>query len=523
MGHRHFTRREILNSIPVLASAGPLLPFGTAREGTRMPGPVGILRGMVRDEDTGLQTAAKMRIVDEASGQVYMPSECIRTMPAKSTTNVRYFYIRGPYELALPIGRYRIEVVRGICHQPQTISLDVGEGVCVRDFRLKRLTDRCGWYSGNTHTHYNLDIEEEVDERLRLVTPAEGVDVSVISYLIRNNLPYPSNRIPIGRLTDFFRDGAILDMGEECRNNFVSRERPYNVGYGHCLFLNIPRLIEPVSTGQLSADANAPDFPTLSMLCTEARRLGGTTIWCHNGHGMETPVAVALGQVDALNIADGFPVEYDWYYRLLNCGFRLPISSGTDWWEYDHNRVFVRVEGEFNYENWLAGLRAGRTFVSNGPLIELTVNGQSPGSVLQGVRHLEVTARAVSRVPFERLEVVHDGDVVAQKTAANGQEAKLEWEFSTERSGWVAARVAGNTETRRGYPVFAHTNPVYLQAKQPQRKRQEAARAWTAEIEDSMRFIRKYYRFAYEADKALALGRFEEGRRFYANLATHRF
>jgi hypothetical protein len=187
-----------------------------------------------------------------------------------------------------------------------------------------------GWYSGNTHTHYYFDIEESVDERLRMVPQAEAVDVSVISYLIRNEQPFASNRIPIGRLPQFSRDGTILDMGEECRDNSTANSIPF--GYGHCLFLNIPRLVQPVSTGMLSPDGKAPDFPTLSMLCAEARRIGGTTVWCHNGNGLEAPVAVALGHVDALNIADGFPVDYDWYYRFLNCGFRLPISTGTDWW-----------------------------------------------------------------------------------------------------------------------------------------------------------------------------------------------
>ncbi len=522
MGQGHLSRREILSSIAVLASADSLVPAGIAGGEMLFPASRGVLKGTVTDAATGKLCAAKMRVTRLGSGQEFLPERCIRTMPAQSKGGVRYFYLRGSYELALPAGPYEVEVVRGICHEPQIRRVEVRDGVCRLDFRMKLLTDlhRRGWFSGNTHTHYHVEIEEAVDERLRLVPPAEAVDVSVLSYLIRNRLPYASNRIPIGRLRDFSGDGTILDMGEECRNNFVSKERPHNLGYGHCLFLNIPRLIEPVSTGQLSAEGQAPDFPTLSMLCAEARRLGGTTVWCHNGHGMEAPVAVALGLVDALNIADGFPVEYDGYYRFLNCGFRLPISTGTDWWEYDHNRVFVRVEGSFGYESWLAGLRAGRTCVTNGPLLELKVNGRQPGEALPGGRRLQVVAKAISRVPFERLEIVRNGEVVAQKIADLRQEAALEWECpATRQAGWIAARVGGATMTRLGYPVFAHTNPVYYSGVPPTALRQEAARAWAGEIESSMRFLQKNFRFAYEADRAFALGRFEEGRRFYAGLA----
>ena len=116
-----------------------------------------------------------------------------------------------------------------------------------------------GWYSGNTHTHYALEIEEDPDDRLRMVPPAEALDVSVISYLIRNDSPYITNRYPVGRLPQFSRDGTIMDMGEEARNNKTFGEW----GYGHVLFLNIPRAVEPVSTGLLSKDGKAPDFPTL--------------------------------------------------------------------------------------------------------------------------------------------------------------------------------------------------------------------------------------------------------------------
>ena len=95
-------------------------------------------------------------------------------------------------------------------------------------------------------------------------------------------------------------------------------------------------------------------------------------------------VAAALGHVDAFNVADGQEAIYERYYRLLNCGIRLPLSTGTDWWIYDHNRVYAQVNGNFSYEAWIAALRGGRTFVTNGPLLFLTVNGQGPGATLRG-------------------------------------------------------------------------------------------------------------------------------------------
>ena len=60
------------------------------------------------------------------------------------------------------------------------------------------------------------------------------------------------------------------------------------------------------------------------MLCEQAQRIGGTTIWAHNGGGMEAPVAVAHGVVNAYNVGDGKDADYERYYRFFNCGFRLP-------------------------------------------------------------------------------------------------------------------------------------------------------------------------------------------------------
>ena len=138
---------------------------------------------------------------------------------------------------------------------------------------------------------------------------------------------------------------------------------------------------------------------------------------------------------------------------------RLPpsCSSGTDWWIYDHNRVFVQVEGNFTYDSWIAGLRAGRTFISNGPLLEFTVDGRAGRLASTGFRRLRVKAQAISRLPFDRLQIIRDGVVVAEQAAVNRSEANLEREIPVEQGGWIAARMrAQPRDTRRHRGLRAH-------------------------------------------------------------------
>ena len=219
MGHVHRSRREILQSIPLLGSGALLAPLWGERPDTKTPG---VIRGALRDGATGQPVAAKIRVTDMASGRAYMPENAIKTMPQKTAPGVKhYFYARGKYEIAVPPGRYQIEVVRGICHEEAIDNAEVGAGLAkVRDFDIPVLQDlhASRWYSGNTHTHYHLEIDEDPDDRLRMVPPAEALDVSVISYLVRNESPYITNRYPLAGF-EFSRDGTLMDMGEEARNN----------------------------------------------------------------------------------------------------------------------------------------------------------------------------------------------------------------------------------------------------------------------------------------------------------------
>jgi len=130
MGHHHRSRREILKSIPVLTTGSLLLPLSALyaeRPNTQTPG---IIRGKLRDASTGKPIAAKIRVTDVASGEAYFPAASIKTMPQRTAPGVKhYFYAKNSYEIAVPPGRYQIEVVRGISHNVVIDNTEVGAGI----------------------------------------------------------------------------------------------------------------------------------------------------------------------------------------------------------------------------------------------------------------------------------------------------------------------------------------------------------------------------------------------------------
>ena len=93
-----------------------------------------------------------------------------------------------------------------------------------------------------------------------------------------------------------------------------------------------------------------------------------------------TLLLIALGKIDAVDIMtwgnafrEGERAPAGTWYRFLNAGFDLPATAGTDKMFNSQVvgsvRTYVNVEGVFSYEGWLDGIRAGRTFVTTGPML----------------------------------------------------------------------------------------------------------------------------------------------------------
>src|SRR6185369_12057398 len=153
-------------------------------------------------------------------------------------------------------------------------------------------------------------------------------------------------------------------------------------------------------------------------------------------------------QRPAPNFRDKYSVSF--CYRVLNCGLKCAASSGSDS-RMDVMRhavsgggkVYVKVDGPLTYPKWVQAYKAGRTFVSNSPMLFLDVEGEEPGAEIRLDRpaRVRVKASAQSIAPMRAIEVIVNGNVVASaKASADGKSAEVSEAIRLERSSWIAAR-----------------------------------------------------------------------------------
>lgn len=249
-------------------------------------------------------------------------------------------------------------------------------------------------------------------------------------------------------------------------------------------------------------------------------------IWCHNGQGMEAPVAAALGKVHAINLFDPYWMdpEYDLWYHLLNCGIRLPASTGSDWFVSSANRVYAQGGRDLSYEEWLAAVRAGRTFITNGPALELTVADAAPGDTVEpGVAGGSLPVRVAWRSHYavERVEIVSNGDVVGRRDLPRGsRDGVFEAEVPAETDGWIAARLASSQRDSFHQPVWAHTSPVYVSGSgRPAPSQAASARFFVERIDEAMTWVRTKGRFSTDTQRAEVLDLHRAGQAVYRRLA----
>lgn len=429
--------------------------------------PAGTLAICILDAATGNEVPARIHITDLEGNAVK-----VTEFPWWHD----HFVVPGSGAVALPAGHYRAVIERGAEHRRAktnfSIRADESTAVSIRIERFVDMPSR-GWWPGDLHVH-------RAPEEIELLMRAEDLHIApVITWW--NNKNYWSTRpLPNEFLVRFDGDRFYdLMAGEDERNGGAflhlngSGPRDYS-GYDRewpaPVFTPHPNYRDPHARG---------DGP-----CTDIEK----PFW------WDVPRAIASGECSTIGIANnhmcrrGMYESEAWgkprdlarlpnprgngywsqeiYYAILNSGIRIAPSAGSASGvlpnPVGYNRVYVQMDGELTWEKWWSGLHAGRSIVTNGPMLLVEANGALPGHVFQSPKPIGIALTAdimtLDTIPY--IEVIKNGAIDHTVPFGEWKQTGSLGSLRFDESGWFIIRaITDHPKTFR----FASTAPYYVE------------------------------------------------------------
>ena len=401
-----------------------------------------------------------------------------------------FFYTNGTIELEVPAGAAEVRAVRGLATPERVGRAEVPAGGSAEvTLDLQPLWDAraAGYYAGDHHFHLNYGGQMDLaPSDLFPLLSGEALDVAT---------PMLANLHNRFEDQEYFRWSAAAMQPTGSANGdapllrFAQEVRPHFLG--HIGLLGTSDFFWPWVWGPGYEVYGRDDRPNRVAL-EEGRRQGGLGYYVHPISGTRDPftdaglstIPVSLvadaahGAIDLLEVVclwSNSAGTTELWYRLLNAGFPVAPSGGTDVMTDFHRtmalgttRVYVRPEGGFNWGSYMRALAAGRSFVTTGPMLDLEFDGGArPGDVVMPKGgSVRFSLRAASAVPVDSVAIVVNGKTVRMLGAlAAGEGRTFEGSVQVPRGGWIAARAIGPRVTQ--WPAmaeysFAHTAPVWI-------------------------------------------------------------
>jgi hypothetical protein len=519
------------------------------------------IRTAVQNEATGV----RLRITNSAGdyfaplGHLPIPDTARRMSgdlilgDAETSPHQLHAYVYDGHAIDLPPGRYTVHARQGFEVEPVTQTLDItsepNQSISItvkkfEDFEAK------GWIPGDTHMHF------PDPSGIRYEMECEGLRVCSLLLLkggYRNGRPGDGNFQNV----EHFRGQALQPVSDS--RHFVKTGEEFRHGLlAHMIFQNLKSIVWPVSVGGLrEGGVGGWDWPWMLHATADAREQGALVTWAHWPYpSWEAPIDFAMGRIDSIDLlTTGSPFEHhpilvdiyklhgprvfrippiETYYHYLNCGFRIALSSGSDKMALNppmgSARTYARQApgSPLSYDTWIENIRKGRTFVSTYPLLEFTVNGKEPGDTLQFAEgkpiEVSLAARATSIEPYDVLEILHNGNVIATaKPSGDHSTASIRIRKTLPAGGWLAARAHGKTMLPYGatwwkQPVFAHSSPVYLQAAVAA-PAGESAKLFLEQLDYFQRWAERDARFPSSQAREEAFGHIRNAQALYRKLS----
>ena len=414
-------------------------------------------------------------LITDAQGRVY-PAQTRRALPDMYFQ--RRIYRDDRETLSLPAGEYRVEASRGPEYVVTAERRRVEPAKNSRwDVTLQRWIDprRYGWYSGDHHIH--------AAGCAHYMQPTEGVGPEVMARQARGEALSIASVLTWG--PGFYTQKLNFSGHDDPLSSSTMRLR-YDLevsGFpsshcGHTVLLQMRAMDYPGTT-------RIEEWPSSNTpVLRWARAQGAITGYAHSGWGLvvdstQLPnelepafdgigandyiVTAPAGLVDFISSCNTpLAAELNIWYHTLNAGLRTRLAGETDWpCIFDEavgmGRSYVHIGGALSYDAWCDGLRAGRTYVSDGRshLIDFSVSAAGQRVVMGGedLALTQVHALAIEALIAARLESAPS--VQTEALRALGPEEKPYWHLERARIG--ATRQVAVELLVNGYPVETRT------------------------------------------------------------------
>ena len=361
------------------------------------------------------------------------------------------FFVNGDYQADLAAGGYELVISKGPEYRilKRQVRIDGGRTTTL-DLQLERWIDMpaAGWYSGDDHIHIG---RPDASDNPMILNFTRAEDIHVSNLLQMANVA-----------TAHFRQYAFGDAGQfkaGVHTLVPGQETPRSGHRGHTIGLN----------GK-SFHWQRENYYVYHTIAEKIHADGGLFGYAHLGLGdlfhLDRGLAldVPFGHVDFLEILQLGGLDTRHLYNFLNLGYRVLAAAGSDYPYMDvvgTERTYVRVGEKFSPQAWFDAWRAGRSFVSNGPVITFDANGNTDENRfgIAAGEAVEINAAARVNPDFDtltKLELIVHGEVAATSSTTTEDGIRLQHTLKPETSAWFALRAYGKSGS------LAHTSPSYI-------------------------------------------------------------
>lgn len=485
------------------------------------------------DESSEALTPVRVELLDEsnepvvAENAIPISSDCALAplpswlaQPAKRSllnpfTGTYQHYVDGVGRYELESGTYYLRAFKGTEYKVANREFVVSEHTTQFYVEVEQWSESAeeSWVSSDVHLHIGR-VSPDHDGNVTNWMAAEGLQIS--------------NLLQMGALTHFaaapqYSFDEVRGLGSLL---VPGQEHPRTHLLGHSLSLGATRAVDERSS-----------YIQYDRTFRQVRSAGGISGFAHWGAGPSKDgiaLNAHLGNVEILEVLGVGALYVDTWYELLNLGFEIAAVGGTDFpclaGVPGRERTYLRVDKDLSREEMVDSLRQGRSFVTNGPMLSLSLEGQGIGARLELDKLDNLRLQGELRYDEDRdamhvVELIHNGEVIrAWDVSAKLSPFQIDEGVSLSSSGWIALRAKGvklgetltttfpawmsagfshwmaganapeiegllqGGQERRSY---AHTSPIYLESTERPRPATDPS-SWLTRLDNLERLLKQH-------------------------------